>query len=174
MGGRAQGAGRGFRASRLRLISVRHLAGTLRLAACRQAPLRGAPWDIPGHRSGFLWFPSHSQAQHTGCSGVARPRGLPLGQHAGGFSEGGRGGWQPGGGMQADPSLSPHHLISWREGKAVGPGRGPSFATSWLVTRDKQHSSRSPSEDGNAGPAGHAGSNERMKDKPSARLWALS
>lgn len=72
--------------------------------------------------------PGHSQAQHTGCNGVARPRGLPLVQSAGGFSEGGRGRRQPGGWrsglseVRADPSLSPTTSSHGVRGKPSGLG----------------------------------------------------
>lgn len=139
------GEGRGFRASRWEIN--KHLAFGRHAWPCSDVSL-----GYPGAPVGIPVVPGHSQAQRTGRSGVARPRGLPLVQRAGGFSEGGRGRWQPGrwvAGLyevRVDPSLSRTASSHGAKGQPSGLGMGPSFAASWLVTRDKQHSTPSPSE----------------------------
>ena len=81
--------------------------------------LHAGPWGVPGHRSGLPWLPGRGHCdQHTACSRMAGPRGLPAPP---GLLASPRGvGRQAGQGGRA----------LWRR-KLWGLGWSPSIATHW-------------------------------------------
>ena len=111
----------------MRLINVWHLDGTPGSAVTL---LHAGPWGVPGHRSGLPWLPGRGHCdQHTACSRMAGPRGLPAppGSLASPRRVGGRLGRRAG---LADPGQPPApHPALWRRRKPWGLGWSPSIAT---------------------------------------------
>lgn len=94
-----------------RLISTWHLAGTL-------SPALTCPWDTPGHRSGFLWFPATARPSAQAAAGWPGPGGSHLCSVPAASPRGAGAGGSLGGGWPASPrcgwipaSAAPPHLM---------------------------------------------------------------